>query len=57
VFEYRNTLSKPAEPQRDGVSIEQRIRELKARGHTRFAIQVALKVSLKQIEAALEGRS
>lgn len=39
----------------DQLSIEQRIRDLKAKGHSRFAIQAALKVSLATIEAALSS--
>lgn len=57
VFEYRASLNKPADTQRDGVTIAQRIRELKKRGHTRFAIQSALGVKLSEIEEALRGEA
>lgn len=55
VFEHRAQLNKPVVVKKDDVTIEQRIREMKARGHTRFAIQVGLNVTLKQIENALRG--
>jgi hypothetical protein len=58
VFEYRSAMSKPvAEAQRDGVTVAQRIRELKKRGHTRFAIQTGLGVKLSEIEEALRGEA
>lgn len=45
--------SEPAAP--SGQTMADRIRELRKKGHTRFAIQAALRCRLSDIEAALEG--
>lgn len=56
VAEWRTSNGKRQEPvAAGGVSMAQRIRDLKAKGYSRFAIQAALRVKLAEIEAALEG--
>jgi hypothetical protein len=54
VDEWRAALGKRNEPvAASAVPMAQRIRELRAKGHSRFAIQAALRVKLSEIEEAL----
>jgi len=55
IAEYRTTHGKRPEPVVETTTTAARIRELYQRGHTRFAIQAALRVKLADIEAAIQG--
>jgi hypothetical protein len=59
VAEWRVAQGKRAEPasvsETSSLSMAQRIRDLRDKGHSRFAIQAALSVKLADIEAAIGG--
>lgn len=61
VAEWRVAQGKRAEPTASAggptQSMAQRIRDLRAKGYSRFAIQAALRVKLSEIEAAIGGAS
>lgn len=55
VSEWRVSQGKRPEPEPPASSLAQRIRDLKEKGYSRFAIQAALRVKLSEIEAAISG--
>lgn len=58
VGEYRTGQGKRTEPAQDsGASLAERIRELRKRNYSRFAIQAALRCKLSDIEDAMGGAS
>lgn len=55
VSEWRISQGKRPEADAPVTPLAQRIRDLKHRGYSRFAIQAALRVKLSEIEAAISG--
>lgn len=57
VAEWRIAQGKRQEIGDTQISMAQRIRDLRKKGYSRFAIQAALRVKLADIEAAIEGEA